>query len=157
MQSNKVLNDFAKQLMAWSAIMILFLQPLGLNGNKCGCEASARQVAEAPCCCSADVSSNECFGAAKSSCCSASKDLPGTRCKCGDQCRCSVNEPGKQLPAVPINESQNERTQTLATTIRVEPVFVLKIKSKFRCQSFSVYRPALTAQQTCVLLSRFIV
>jgi hypothetical protein len=61
------------------------------------------------------------------------------------------------LPAVPANDAQNEQLQTLALTIKVESVIVFRTESNFGCPAFSAYRPALSAQQTCALLSRFIV
>ncbi len=163
MYSNSPVNVFAKQLLAWSAIAMLFVQPSGLNGNVCGCGAANGQMAATDRGGAAGVAAKPCDSAkstccsAKTTCCSAGSERSNTPCRCGDRCRCSANEPGKPLPAAPVNESQTERTQTLVLTISVVPIVISRTDSKFGLHSYSVYRPAHTAQQTCALLSRFIV
>ncbi len=135
---SKPIHKFATQLMAWSAVVMLFLQPLVLNGDDCGCGAGNEPAAAMATLLFGQCSGKKMLRAAKSSCCTASNELPDTSCKCGDQCRCSVNEPGKPLPVVPANESQNEQTQSLALTNCVESVIVFKTECKLDCQSFSV-------------------
>ncbi len=154
---NQPVNVFAKQLLAWSAIAMLFLQPLGLNGRDCGCRSGKLLDAAPAGCCSAKAADKSCCGSVNTMCCSANDKQSSVPCKCGDQCRCLVNEPGNPLPAVPVNESRNEQPQTLALTISFVRMIVSGTECKFGFRTFSVYRPALTAQQTCALLSRFIV
>lgn len=154
--------------MAWFAIGMLLVQPLSVNRNDCGCcSKRVNESAKASCCsleapttsiCCSKISSVEsCCEAAKTSCCSASDQFSNTRCKCDDHCLCSLSEPAKQLPAIPSNEKQNDQVNTLSLTVCVVPTAVSQTESKFRFQVSTVYRPALTAQQTCALLSRFIV
>ena len=155
MYSKRTIIDIAKQLLAWSAIAMLFVQPLSLSASNCGCCTTGDQAGSATCCAST-IQSSSCCGSKTTCCCSKSQEVNPT-CTCGDQCRCSIETPGKPLPAVPLNGSQHEQTQTLALTISVVPLVVTRPDSNIDRQNGSVYRPALTAQQTCALLSRFIV
>ena len=157
MNPGKPINKFAKQLVAWSAIAMLFLQPLGLSGYDCGCGSVNVQEATTEYCCSMDTPEKSCCRTSEKTCCSTSDKVNNAPCKCGDHCRCSMNQPGKPLPVIPVNESQSEQSQSLALTSSVWPTAVSQTESKFGGQTFSVVRLALTAQQTCALLSRFIV
>ena len=153
MYSRKSFYKFAKQLMAWSAVMMLFVQPLNLSANDCGCCSNVQQTETATCCYSKSEPGS--FYDSAQTCCSKEETL-NTTCTCGDQCRCSIEQPGKQLPAIPTNDSQNDQSQSLALTLEAATIGVSLPDSDFGCHSFSVYcRPALTAQQICVLLSRF--
>lgn len=167
MQLNLIINDVTKQLMAWLAIGMLLVQPLGMTGNDCGCSSSGvNESAMASCsleasaksfCCSMNSSAESCCVAAKTSCCSASDQLSNTPCKCGDHCLCSLNEPAMPLPAIPSNKTQNDQVKTLTLPTCHAPMAILRTGKKVGFQSFTVNRRPLTAQQTCALLSRFIV
>ncbi len=154
--SLKPVNEFAKQLMAWSAIAMLFLQPLSLTGNDCGCASNVRTTATASCC-SLKQAAKSCCGVVEKTCCSKNDKVTTTTCTCGDQCRCSKGKPVQPVPAVPAKESQREHTQTLALPNSLLPSVVSSSENTICLLSRSDFRPALTAQQTCVLLSRFIV
>lgn len=154
--------------MAWFAIGMLLVQPLGMNGNDCGCcSKRVNEFAKASCCsleapatsicCSMNSSAESCCEAAKTSSCSASDQLSNTRCKCDDHCFCSLNEPAKPLPAIPSNETQNDQVNTLSLTTCHAPMAISRTEKKVGFQSFTFNRRPLTAQQTCALLSRFIV
>lgn len=155
--------DFAKQLAAWTAIIMLFAQPLSLRASECGCSGSNIQAAKNSCCgnndttcCSSSVEPSCCSSSTKSFCSKndVSKSSP---CNCGERCRCSNEQPSQPMPAVPVNEAQNEKSQSVALTLEIDGRCVTWPKSNFERQLFSGFQPSLTAQQTCALLSRFIV
>ncbi len=155
--------DFAKLLVAWTAIIMLFAQPLNLRASDCGCSGSNIQTAKNSCCgstettcCSSSVELTCCSSSTKT-CCSKNDVLKSSSCNCGDQCRCSSEQPSQPMPAVPVNETQTEQSQSVALTLEVAVLCFAQPKSSFDRQLFSGYQPALTAQQTCALLSRFVV
>ncbi len=155
--------DFAKQLAAWTAIIMLFAQPLNLRASDCGCSGSIIQTAKNSCCGSAETTccsssvERSCCSSSTITCCSKNEGPKNSPCDCGEQCRCSQEQPSQSIPAVPANETQNEQSPSVALTLEVVVLCVTQPKSSFDRQVFSGYQPALTAQQTCALLSRFVV
>lgn len=163
MYSRLINFEFAKQLAAWTAIVMLFAHPLNVRVGNCGCSSSKIQTTKNACCgnsettcCSPSVE-RSCCSQSTESCCSKvdfSKSLP---CDCGDQCQCSTEQPNQPLPAVPVNESQNEQSQSVALTLEVVELYTVQPKYKSKRNLLSEYQTALTAQQICALLSRFVV
>ena len=163
MYSRYLNYDFAKQLAAWAAIVMLFAHPLNVRAGNCGCSSSKIQTTENACCgnsettcCSPSVE-RSCCSQSTDSCCSKvdfSRSLP---CDCGDQCQCSTKQPSQPLPAVPVNESQSDQSQSVALTLEVVEHYLVLPKFSFDRNLLSEYQTALTAQQTCAFLSRFIV
>ena len=153
--------------MAWSAIVMLFVQPLKVDANNCGCGGKEVRtpVSLAGSCCSGQAPAKSCCGSQTKACCSSSKknccssgdQVHSAPCRCGDQCQCSVEKQRQQQPVVPLNDLQTEQTQTVAVAIYVAPLVVVRPRQDFGCPPFSVHQPTLTAQQICALLSRFIV
>lgn len=91
----------------------------------------------------------------ETSCCAAVIEPPETTCNCGDQCQCAPEKPVESLPVVPIHQSVNDQVQLLVLTIDGELIVDSLTDAEFGRQSFTAYRPALSAQQFCALLSRF--
>lgn len=152
MFSDKPIFDFTKQLLAWSAIVMLFVQPMSLAGSGCQCASSDSQTVVAKNCCAAKVETNTCCANEQTTCCTAKESSP---CQCGDQCKCSVEAPGKSLPAVPINDSHSDQVLALVLSLSVASLDAIIPDAEFGRQTSMAPRPALTALQTCVLLSRF--
>ena len=156
MFSNKAIYDFTKQLLAWSAIVMLFVQPLSLVGSGCQCGSSDSETVNARSCCTAEVATkieaDTCCASVQTSCCTTQKSSP---CRCGDQCRCSADEPGNPLPAVPMNDSHSDQVLALAISLSVASFDAIVPDAEFGRRTSVAHRPALTAQETCVLLSRF--
>ena len=153
--------------MAWSAIVMLFVQPLKVDASNCGCVGKEVRTpvsltcsycsAQAPAKSCCDTQTRSCCSSSKKTCCSSGDQVHSTPCRCGDQCQCSVEKQRQPHPFVPLSDAQTEQTQTVAVAIYVAPLVALRPRQDFGCPPFSVHQPTLTAQQICALLSRFIV
>jgi hypothetical protein len=151
------MHDLARQLVAWPAIAMLLLQPLLVIGDDCGCGPRNGLRATA--------SATQAKPVAKTCCCSTTRmryspgkdGLTRQSCACGERCCCSANERGNPLPASPVNESRHEPAQLPALASGDWPKHLFRAERNSSLPVYPVSRPALTAQQSCALLSRFIV
>ena len=157
MHRKRLLIDLSNRLMAWSAMAMLFLQPLALQAHECNCRAFSHNEVEAKGCCESEDSAQSCCETQTDSCCSTREAMAEPICNCGEQCCCSVGEPEMPMTPVPVEESQNGQTRTLALMVNVLSNSDCRSEKKICLNLFQVHRPAQSAQETCALLSRFIV
>ncbi len=157
MHLHRSIDVLTKQLLAWSAITMLLLQPVGWQGTACGCGTGNEQATSTAGLGTGQATTKSCCSSAGTSHGDASNEIFDSRCNCGNQCCCSENEQETPLPALPLKESHLEQPLTLALMAGVEPIAATRTASKFGFLTFTVNRTALTALETCVLLSRFIV
>mgnify|MGYP001379601945 FL=1 len=158
MVSIKTVRNIARQFVTWSAVFMLLVQPLGALGADCGC-SSANETSNVSWCSGTDT----CCGSAETSCCSktlsccstttTSDDAP---CSCGDSCQCSAADDNQSSnPVIPVNDSTCQQTHILALANQT----ISGIDGTVLGREFSRVETAspfsLTAQQVCVLLSRF--
>lgn len=154
-------RKLAQQLTTWSAMMMLFAQPLCLQTTQCNCCSANDQLAEATMCCSLDSptsSQNVGCCATERSCCSAKRTTltAATSCECGTDCQCSIHQvPGVPLPALPTNNSGHDPIQLVMLAIQssCDCDCLADSRSKPRLESSVIH--SLTAQKVCALLSRF--
>jgi len=165
----KPILNIVRQVLTWSATVMLMVQSVGWPAAGCGCGSirsaadrsskcpeQARQV-----CCGVD----RCHGCGTSqeSCCeSRTKDgatataNADSDCGCGQSCHCGMAD-GNDLPipAIPVRESTHEQTQLLvvlfASIFDPAAAHVGGDLSGFE----SVGQYSFRAQQVCALLSRF--
>ena len=158
MVSSKTIRNFARQVMTWSAMFMLLVQPLGALGADCGC-SSAKETSNVSCCSGADT----CCGSAETSCCSKTSSCCSTTtnsndapCRCGDNCQCGTAD-GNQSPnpVIPVSDSTSQQTQILALANQTISGIDGTIFGNEFPRAESASPVSLTAQQVCALLSRF--
>ena len=167
----RTIRRFAQQAITWSAMLMLLVQPLGLQAADCGCcsaenalvdaKISCAPISGGSCCgnvpesCCSPKSTN-CCSSKKSACCSSTKSSDDTPCNCGENCQCGVSEDSTPFtPAIPTNDSTSQQTQILALAIQtISGIDAAPLGDEFP-QAESASPVSLTAQQACALLSRF--
>lgn len=162
--SKQIIRKLAQQLTVWSALVMLLVQPLSLQAFDCGCcRSDANPVASTKCCSKTQATKSCCTNqvadccSAKNSCCSESRDVTPTKCKCGDNCQCAAkNRPLQPAPVVPLNDSAHDQTQLLLLSIEPSPNISSLLGGPSTLPSGQICKPSFSARQVCALLSRFI-
>ena len=166
-----LIRNATKACLVWLAAFSFCFQPIVLVGApKCECSSdqtmeSQAEVGALGCCsaltscCAKSNDSSNCCGSA-STCCSTSKttgscecDSNSDGCQCED-CKCKESD-GKQSPLPAVPTQSETQSQTVVVSIALDllsddqqgpslkgPVSLSKVVAR-------------TAQQTCVILSRF--
>ncbi len=151
-----------KQLMAWTAILMLFVQPLCLRAGDCGCCSTAEKNEQQQSCCSTqNTTASCCSKSASGNCCNAvlpqpcSKRIDANSCDCGDRCDCTVETPGQPAPAVPLHPSQRDHNPS-AWILLADQILVADCPVNSQgCGIVTAFLPVISAQEYCALLSRF--
>lgn len=158
----RTIRKLARQTLTWSAMLMMLVQPVSLIAADCGCCSREGMPASTTCCANNNTEKSCCSRqasdccVAKASCCSVSDSRSQSPCKCGDDCRCSQrDQPLTPQPAIPTNDSGHDQLQLVLLAIQSSCFgdCVCDDPCKPRPESAS-YRSS-TAQQVCVLLSRF--
>jgi hypothetical protein len=161
---NRMIRRCAKPALASSALFMLLVQPVVLRTTaNCGCCSTEARESGSDSCCSARQTAGGCCGEQPTSCCSQTPTCCSSRagnraraCQCGDRCQCSTRkQPLNPAPFVPTNESGQDQIQLV--------LLLAQLSSGLdSVESGDGVRPldctaglALTAQQVCILLSRF--
>lgn len=150
---------FAATLMMFAMMAVSVQTLLFSSGLGCDCPTTESQVATntASTCCSIenkevpDTCCSSKTATAKKCCCNPSASV----CECGD-CGCSEgNDNQSPLPAIPTNEKTEVVTPVLICTAPIVGYPFDREVQRVDYQNTAVEFAALSAQETCVLLSRF--
>ncbi len=183
---NRLTNKLTKQVLAWAAVVVLLIQPISLNANGCPCASSAAFFASATnvanCCstgnsltCQSDSGitqqvdespvAAQCCDVAKECCttlvdwcqsgCAASSAVRSS-CDCGSGCPCAIRRPIPEPAPLPIDTSRSGALESFIVASLLFPPTVIPSNSQLvvRHSVNSIF--VRSAQQTCVLLSRFL-
>ena len=169
MSQRRRMRNSLRPMFSWLAIVTVFVQPVVAWMPTCHCAASpVNNAAESQSSCDS-VKLGSCCGidrdAARSlnDCCTASRnttsacrcDSSALFCQCGN-CQCADRqEPPPVPPAVPPTESQKTPTQTFLTLAFVDSIHTRSDRYPKSIQFFPAKPVSHSAQQSCVLLSRF--
>lgn len=156
MFSNRKLIEGAHQFMAWSAMCIMLIYPVGLQHHSCPCSSG-----KVPSCC-ASSSKNSCERGedldwpGSICCCVASKAVECLDCQCGEQCQCGKHSSDPSpIPAIPANDSTTERVFGIACIGQTVCCLCETIEGAQNIITKWGSPRSLSAQQVCALLSRF--
>ena len=167
--TRNTIRGVTRHAMTWSAMLMLLVQPSGLQAADCGCRSGTSSAVESNCGCSS-VAIKSCCGKQdscccsnrpslsfdESSCCAAPKSDLSSTCTCGDNCRCgSRDTPDAPAPVIPANDSTSKQTQLLILAIESTQGIDCVISCDDSTRSESARQFSLTARQVCALLSRF--
>lgn len=180
---NRLTNKLTKQALAWAALVVLLIHPLSLNASGCPCASSAAFAASVTNCCSTGNSpthqsdsglsqrvdqwsvTGQCYDATKDCCttlvvgfqrgCAASSAVK-LSCDCGTGCPCAIRQPAPEPAPLPIDTSRSGALESFIVAAFLFPPAVLPRNSQLgvRHSVNSIF--VRSAQQTCVLLSRFL-
>ena len=144
--------------MTWSAMYMLLVHPVGVQGADCGC-STAHEASMLTCCHGSDT----CSGSTQTSCCSSTSSCCSTTnssdklpCSCGGKCQCGAQD-GKQSPnpVIPVNDLTSQQTQILALANQAISVIDGTSFGDDFPQAESASPLSFSALQKCVFLSRF--
>ena len=148
----------------WLAMIALCLQPNSMGGSGCGCDDKAQSSPQQATCCSAKSDLSTCCSTRESNttclptkpatsgcCCDPTNDV----CLCED-CDCCVKDesPAPPLTIPPANPPTDVQIQISLFSFPFETL-PLKTESDRVSTHTANDSDALSAQQTCILLSRF--
>lgn len=162
MYFKRLQHGFISKAIAWSVVVALLVQPLGLSAGNCGCQhaqiasPSVKAVSHSTCpkeqlpvsgCCRVAPTKPDC-------CCEAGITVMSP-CNCGDNCAC-VSESSEVPVSTPVPTESNTNNPTALAAPCSWPIFVSNQDVSLTYATDRCNAEARTAQQTCILLSRFI-
>lgn len=154
-------RNSSKALLGWLAVVALCVPPIPLVAGDCSCGDTSRAVENESCCVAAPVATSCC--STKTTCCETEEAALSPECGCSsaDQgCECpscgctSSNDLPPVPPAIP-SESNESQTQSLLVTLSIGWIDVPDVKYPVNAGQVIPASISRTAQQTCVILSRF--
>ncbi len=166
------MRNWLRPMFSWLVVVSVFAQPVVVWLPTCQCAASpCIEPAEANSGCGAGKPRSCCDTAreaalsesSENSCCASSGnavsackcDPSGLSCQCGD-CQCANRrEPSTVPPAVPPTESHKTPTQTFLTLSFVDAIHCRADRYPSSVHCCPVKPVSFSAQEACVLLSRF--
>ena len=157
--NKRTIRLIIRQVVSWTAVMTLLVQPVGLFASNCCCDSinavthECCNAGQSPACCSQD---RNCCRVEQPSCCTKSIAPECDPCSCGDRCLCAATDgPASPVPVAPVNHSETE--QTNVSPLTAEPLVDCPLVPDANAQRKSdiVGSYSFTAQQICALLSRF--
>ena len=155
-------HGFISKAIAWSMVVALLVQPLGLSARNCGCQhaqiasPSVKALGHSTCCEEPLPVSGCCqVSPTKSDCCCEAGITNGSPCNCGDNCACVSESPEVPVPTPLPTESNTDNSTTIVASCSW-PMSVYNQDASLTYAADRCHAEARTAQQTCILLSRFI-
>lgn len=132
---------FTTHAMAWTAVALMLWMP-AFGTSQCKCESTPAVASWLVTTC--------CESVARQCNCSGSSE-----CCCGDQCQCASEAPASQQPT-PLPNSDTENHTQISLVAFSFPMSMYPQASELRdYPSYLNFVWARSAQETCVLLSRF--
>ena len=153
---------FSSRIAIWSVVFVIGVQPMSMMNSNCVC-GSQLYTAESSCCDDADGNSNSCCSEQIKSSCWATDLSRELTCNCGvdtqscecDGCSCSANDlPVEPIPATPAKGSPN-KTHSNSDCLVEFCIDVDRSRELNEKCDRAFLSQARSAQQICILLSRF--
>lgn len=156
-----------KAMCSWLAIVAVSIQPIVASAVSCLCDEKSDSATFESCCDAEPVTQSCCSAVdsvnSSSSCCSSTQfkkstckcDSNAASCECGD-CQCADSNGGSTAPpAIALPTSNESQTQTFVSCSFIESIHTQATNQLTNSRSSYLVQDSLTAQETCVLLSRF--